>query len=166
MSKSDSTQLAPGFTLVELVVVMALLAIVAALSAPAMSRSIRARNLNGEAARFVAATEYARDEAVSQGLPMTVWIDPATQHFGIAPRAGYEGVESRDREFAVNTDIHFELESATAGGELVQAVEFSPDGTPTTTSLESLRVVDRFENEVTVARTKDGWSYEVAKDER
>ena len=64
---------------------MALLAIVAALSVPSMSRSIRSRNVSGEAARFVAATEYGRDEAVSQGVPMIVWIDSAAQRFGAFP---------------------------------------------------------------------------------
>ena len=164
MRRSDPTRIPPGFTLVELVVVMALLAIVAALSVPAMSRSIRARNLNGEAVRFIAATEYGRDEAVSQGVPMTVWIDPATQRFGVEPRAGFEGVESRNREFAVNADIHFEMDSAAAGGGIVQAVEFAPDGVPTTASLETVRLVDRFESEVIVVRTKDGWSYEIQKE--
>ena len=143
---------------------MALLAIVAALSAPAMSRSIRSRNLNGEAARFIAATEYGRDEAVSQGVPMTVWIDPATQRFGVEPRAGFEGIESRNREFAVNADIHFEMDDASAAAGIVQAVEFAPDGVPTLASVETVRLVDRFESEVIVVRTKDGWGYEIQKE--
>ena len=164
MRKSNPTRIPPGFTLVELVVVMALLAIVAALSAPAMSRSIRARNLNGEAARFIAATEYGRDEAVSQGVPMTVWIDPATQRFGVDPRAGFEGIELRSREFAVNADIHFEMDGAVAGGGIVQVAEFAPDGVPGTASLETVRLVDRFDSEVIVVRTKDGWGYEIQKE--
>ena len=164
MRRNDPTRFPPGFTLVELVVVMALLAIVAALSAPTMSRSIRARNLNGEAVRFIAATEYGRDEAVSQGVPMTVWIDPATQRFGVEPRAGFEGIESRSREFAVNADIHFEMDSAAAGGGIVQVAEFAPDGVPGTSSLETVRLVDRFDSEVIVVRTKDGWGYEIQKE--
>ena len=124
MRRSDPTRIPPGFTLVELIVVMALLAIAAALSAPVLSHSIRARNLGGEAARFIAATEYGRDEAVSQGVPMTVWIDPATQRFGVAAKAGFDGAESRSREFAVHADIHFEMDDAALAGGIVQAVEF------------------------------------------
>ena len=143
---------------------MLLLAIVAALSAPSMSRSLRARNVSGEAVRFIAATEYGRDEAVSQGVPMTVWIDPATQRFGVEPRAGFEGIESRSREFALNADIHFEMDAASAGGGIVQVVEFAPDGVPTAASLETVRLVDRFDSEVIVVRTKDGWGYEIQKE--
>ena len=164
MRRSDPTRIPPGFTLVELIVVMALLAIAAALSAPVLSHSIRARNLGGEAARFIAATEYGRDEAVSQGVPMTVWIDPATQRFGVAAKAGFDGVESRSREFAVHADIHFEMDDAALAGGIVQAVEFAPDGVPTLASIETVRLVDRFESEVSVTRTKDGWGYEVVKE--
>ena len=96
MRRNEPTRFSPGFTLAELVVVMALLAIVAALSVPSMSRSIRARNLRGEAARFVAATEYGRDEAVSQGVPMIVWIDAKAQRYGIEPKAGFDSDETRE----------------------------------------------------------------------
>ena len=164
MRRNEPTRFPLGFTLVELVVVMALLAIVAAVSMPSMGRSIRSRNLRGEAARLVAATEYGRDEAVSQGVPMIVWIDAAAQRFGVEPKAGYEGVEARNREFAVNPDVHFEFASGVAVGERVTVVEFAPDGAPTLTSLETVRLADRFESTVTVARTKDGWSYEVVKE--
>ena len=49
---------AEGFTLVELIIVMTLLAIVAALSVPSLSRSMRQRNLDEEATRLLALTEY------------------------------------------------------------------------------------------------------------
>lgn len=163
MRKSNSTQLLAAFTLVELVIVMVVLAVIAALSVPSLSRSMRARHLADEATRFLAATEYGRDEAVSQGLPMTVWIDPATQHFGVEPREGFIGTEARNREFAVNADTHFEIDKTTGGG-VVQVVEFSPDGTPAASSMETVRLTDRFDSTITIARTRDGWGYEIVKE--
>ena len=153
-----------GFTLVELIIVMTLLAVVAAWTAPAMSRSIRARNLRDEAARFLAATEYARDEAVSLGLPMTVWIDPETQRFGVAPKAGFTSETTRSREFAVHPDIHFEMDQAAGRDRETPAVEFAPDGAPGTANVETLRLVDRFASSLTIVRTKDGWAYEIQKE--
>src|SRR5438067_13878805 len=78
-----------AFTLVELILVMAVLATIMALSTPSLSRSLRNRNIEQEAKRFIALTEYARGEAVSQGVPMTIWIDVEAGAFGVEPKAGF-----------------------------------------------------------------------------
>jgi prepilin-type N-terminal cleavage/methylation domain-containing protein len=153
-----------AFTLVELILVMALLAIVMALSAPSLSRSLRERHLKDEATRFLALTEYGRSEAESLGVPMIVWIDPTTQRYGIEPKAGFEDVDARNRDFTLNPDIHLEFDKAVASGGLVEAIEFSPDGTPTLSSIDAVRLVDRFDSVFTVARTSDGWGYEILKE--
>jgi type IV fimbrial biogenesis protein FimT len=164
MQGSDSTPRAAGFTLVELILVMALLAIVTALAVPSLSRSLRQRYLDQEAARFLALTEYARSEAVSQGVPMTVWIESATRRFGVEPKEGFEGAEARNREFTLNPDVQFEITGGVVKRGVVEAVEFAPDGAPALSSLDSVRLVDRFDSALTVARTSDGWSYEIVKE--
>ncbi len=155
-----------GFTLVELIIVMALLAVVAAISMPSLGRSMRERNLKDEAARFLAVTEYARNEAASQGVPMTVWIDPATQRFGVEAKTGFEGDESRAKHFDMNADVHFELDRTATRNGVIDAAEFSPEGAPTSASIDALRMVDRFGASLTVSRTTDGWSYEIVKEKR
>lgn len=142
---------------------MVLLTVVAAFAAPSLSRSMRQRNLAGEAARFLAATEYARDEATSQGIPMTVWLNPASQRFGVEAKTGYDGSATRDREFELNPDTHFEVLGGQRKNNVIEAVEFGPDGAPTTASVDSVQFVDRFNAVVTVARTADEWSYEILK---
>jgi type II secretion system protein H len=163
MGRSDP---APGFTLVELILVMALLTVIAAFSAPSLARSLRQRNLDGEAARLLALTEYGREEAISQGVPMTVWIDPKAQRMGVAPRTGFNGDESRTREFELNADIHFEIDRVATQNGVVEVMEFAPDGAPASSSIEAVRLVDRFESLITVARTSDGWGYEIVKEQR
>ena len=155
---------APAFTLVELIVVMALLAVVLALSAPSLSRSMRQRNLEAEAARFLAATEYSRNEAVSQGVPMVLWIDAKTRSFGIEAKSGFTGDTARDREFTLHPDVEIEVEKAIGRNAKVQPIEFAPDGAPATTNVESVALKDRFASVLTVARTTDGWSYEILKE--
>lgn len=153
-----------GFTLVELIVVMALLAIAAALAAPSLARSLRQRNLDQEATRFVALTEYARAEAVSQGIPMTVWIDPNAQRYGVEPKEGFEGDQLRVREFALHPDVSLQLDKVALIGGVATAVEFAPDGSPGEASVETVNLVDRFDSAVTIAQTKDRWSYELVKE--
>jgi len=155
-----------GFTLVELLLVMALLALVMAISAPALSRSMRERHLADEAARFLALTEYARNEAISQGVPTTVWIEAASGRFGAEPKAGFAGDARRVREFTVNEDVHFEMENAGQRNGLSEAIEFAPDGSPEETSIESVRMVDRFGSAFTIARTIDRYGYEILADAR
>lgn len=163
MQRSDQTA---GFTLVELILVMALLAVVAAFSAPSLARSLRQRNLDGEASRLLALTEYGRDEAVSQGVPMTVWIDPKGQRFGVEPKTGYDGDDARTRTFELNADIHFEIDRTATQNGVIEVMEFSPDGSPASSSIDSVRLVDRFQALVTVARTSDRWAYEIVKEPR
>ena len=157
---------ASGFTLVELILVMALLTVIAAFSAPSLARSLRQRNLDGEAARLLALTEYGRDEAVSQGVPMTVWVEPKGQRMGVEPKTGYEGDDSRSREFAMNADVHFEVDRAVTQNGVAEVVEFAPDGSPSPSSIDVVRLVDRFQSLINVARTSDGWGYEIVKEQR
>lgn len=153
-----------GFTLVELIVVMAVLALVLSLSAPSLARSMRQRNLEAEAARFLAATEYSRNEAVSQGVPMVIWIDEKTRSFGIEAKSGFIGDTARTREFTLHPDVEISLEKMTGKNAKVQPIEFAPDGSPATTNVETVEFKDRFGSTLAIARTTDGWSYEIVKE--
>jgi prepilin-type N-terminal cleavage/methylation domain-containing protein len=155
---------APAFTLVELIVVMGLLAVAAALAVPSLSGSTRQRTLNDEAARFLSLVEYCRDEAISQGVQMTVWIDPKGQALGVEPKTGYDGVDGRTREYKTHPDVTFETDKIKKLGKTLIAVECTPDGAIISSSVESIRVVDRHNSAVTIARTLDGYGYEILKE--
>jgi len=94
---------------------------------------------------------------------MTVWIDPAAQRFGVEAKSGYDSALSRDREFDMNPDTHFEVTGGQRKNNVIEAVEFGPEGSPTAASIDSVQFVDRFNSVVSVARTTDGWSYEILK---
>jgi prepilin-type N-terminal cleavage/methylation domain-containing protein len=153
-----------AFTLVELIIVMGLLALAAGIAAPMLARSLRGRSISEEAQRFIALTEYGRDEAVSQGVPMTVWIDPGGQRFGVEPKEGFEGDTSRSREFALNPDIFIKADRILKGGSVSIAAEYAPDGAPATSNVDALSLEDRFGNVVNITRTRDLWSYEIVKE--
>ena len=154
-----------AFTLVELVLVMALLCVILGLSAPSLSRSIRNRSLTQEATRLLALTEYARDEATSQGVPMVVWIDSAAGHFGVRAKTGYEDACARSKEYTLTDDVHFEQDKGldASSGE-TDAVEFAPDGTLDPSSITWLRLVDRSNSGIAIEQTSDAWGYEIVKE--
>ena len=158
------SQSVPGFTLVELIIVMALLAIVAALSAPLLSNSLRQRNLEDEATRLLAMTEYARDEATSQGIPMVISFDQRTQIIAVEPKTGYEGDERRIREFSLGPDIQLSVQDAASKKRSnAEVAEFTPEGVPSLDSAEILELKNRYNGVISVARTTDRWGYEIVK---
>lgn len=72
-----------GFTLVELVVVMTLLAVIMGVVAPTLSRFFSGRSVEEEARRFQSLTRFARNESISSGFPLLLWIDRETRRYGL-----------------------------------------------------------------------------------
>jgi len=119
-----------------------------------------------EATQLLAATEYARSEAISQGVPMSVWIDPATGSFGVRASDGFDGDNTREKAYALHTDLRFDSVEGVANqdGHRVIAL-FEPEGTlDPESSLDTLRIVHRNASVVCLEQTEDGWGYEIVKE--
>src|ERR1043165_5754575 len=99
---SDATL---GFTLIELILVMALLGIVIGVSAPALSNFFRGRNLDNEGRRFVALSRYAQSRAVSEGVPMVLWINMRQGTYGAEQEPGYSLADTNARSFTLGKDL-------------------------------------------------------------
>jgi type II secretion system protein H len=155
---------ARGFTLIEFILVMALLATLMALAAPSLARSMRQRTLDQEAIRFLALTEHARNEAVSRGVPMVIWIEPATGRFGLESKPGHLFLEPRKLEYSLGPDIRFELEGRAGVGRNAATIEFGADGWLVWDSLDWVRLVDQRDSGLLVARGTNGWGYEILKE--
>ncbi|HEU4747236.1 MAG TPA: GspH/FimT family pseudopilin [Gemmatimonadaceae bacterium] len=85
-----------GFTLLEGIIVMSILAVLSAIGAPTLSESLRKRATSGAADEFVAAHSLARATAVRYGRTAEllmhpsgkkVWIEVDTSATGINQRA-------------------------------------------------------------------------------
>jgi len=85
----QSNRSASGFTLIELIFVLALLAIAAVFVAASMSRFFRGRALNFEARRMLSLTHYAQSRAVSEGVPMILWFNPKNSTYGLTTQASF-----------------------------------------------------------------------------
>jgi type II secretion system protein H len=101
-----------GFTLIELILVMTILVIVLAVSAPALARFFRGRTLDSEAKRFLALTRYGQSRAVSEGIPMVLWIDSKQAEYGLQADSSYEPEDTRAVEYQVHTDLQVEVEQS------------------------------------------------------
>src|SRR5437773_996832 len=101
---------APGFTLIELILVMALLLIVVGVALPSLKSFFRGRNLDSEARRFLSLTRYGQSRAVSEGVPMVLWMDPRRGAYGLQQQAGYTDGDSNAVRFVLSEDTRVEVQ--------------------------------------------------------
>ncbi len=104
-----------GFTLIELILVMALLLIAGALVYPTLQRFFEGRVLDAEARRMLALTRYGQSRAVSEGVPMVMWLDVEEGSYGLALAAGYGNDDPRQRRFELDDDLTLEVSEPRAG---------------------------------------------------
>jgi len=62
----------PGFTLIELAIVLAIVALVLRLAAPGLARATAQRALAAQVAEFMGALRFARAQALQRGAPVSI----------------------------------------------------------------------------------------------
>jgi prepilin-type N-terminal cleavage/methylation domain-containing protein len=151
-----------AFTLVELIAVLAILTITVSFAAPALSNFFRGRSLNSEARRLLALTHQAQSRAISEGVPMDLWVDTAQRVCGLTAEPSYEPEDSRAVVIPFDSDIQVEVLTAQGQGAGAAApdvqmtspstplvshargdipnIRFMPDGTVTEESPEILQM--------------------------
>jgi type II secretion system protein H len=75
-----------GFTLIELVLVLLLLSVIASIVVPPMRNFARGRKLGDAARDVVAATNYARSQAIAEGTTYRLYFDLNNRQFWLAAR--------------------------------------------------------------------------------
>ncbi len=86
-----------AFTLIELILILALLVIITSLAAPAMANFIRGRAWIPRRAGCSRLMHAAQSRAVSEGMPMVLWVDQKNGAYGISEEmAGKPGSKNSD----------------------------------------------------------------------
>src|SRR5580700_9493384 len=78
-----------GFTLVELMLVMAVMMIILSIVVPSLKGFFRGRNLDNEAMRFLALTRYGQSRAINEGVPVELWVNTKAGNYGLEALSGY-----------------------------------------------------------------------------
>jgi Tfp pilus assembly protein FimT len=84
-----------AFTLVELMLVMAILIIAASLITPKLTQFFGGRSADSEARKLQALMHYGQSRAVSEGVPMMLWVDSAKGTYGLEQEPGYNDSDPR-----------------------------------------------------------------------
>lgn len=137
---------AAGFTLIELILVLALLVIITSIAAPAVSRFVRGRALDSEARRLVALMHAAQSRAVSEGMPIMLWVDEKNGHYGFTLENAGQNGDPKAEDLTVDSTLAISVLNTTAGVPTmfnnVPAIRFQPDGTVDENSPQTLKLVD------------------------
>jgi type II secretion system protein H len=170
-----------GFTLIELILVMALLAIVLAISAPSLSRFFHSRSLESEAQRFMALTRAAQTRAVSEGVPMVVWLATQQRAYGLNADKSFVEYDPKAEQFGVDDTLEVEVRyssDAVAAGQASQfknekqttsgiyLLHFNPDGFVSAASPEVVVFRQGVNGELWVAQSRNRLNYEIQAGKR
>jgi prepilin-type N-terminal cleavage/methylation domain-containing protein len=131
-----------AFTLVELLLVLALLAVAVAVAAPSLSRFFHGRALDSEGRRMLALTRYAQSRAVSEGVPMVMWFNPEEKTYGVEAEVTYADKNESDKKlvkYVLDTSIEMEMPRASTTTKapwqltteiagIHPSIRFTPDG--------------------------------------
>ena len=169
-----------AFTLVELLLVMAVLVMVLSISAPLMAGFFHGRTLDSEARRLLSLVHAGQSRAVSEGAPMLLWVDVDGRAYGLEEEPGWVDKDPKAESFTLDENLKMEVVNAlppksaksrnpmAPGGVPVQAnrrslpeIRFLPDGSMDETSPQAVRLIDRDEHSLWLALSTNRLSYEI-----
>jgi len=135
-----------GFTLVELILVLALLVIATSIAAPALSNFVRGRALDSEARRVLALMHAGQSRAVSEGLPMMLWVDSQAGRYGLEAETSGQNGDSRAENLEVDSTLQMTAGNGGIGTPVtfknLPAIKFLADGSVDENSLPELKLLD------------------------
>jgi prepilin-type N-terminal cleavage/methylation domain-containing protein len=154
-----------GFTLIELVLVMAILIVVLSMSGASLTSFFKGRTLESEGQRFLALTRYAQNRAVSEGLPMSLWIEPGAKKYGLEIATSFAEMDDRAKEFSLGRDLEIKAEWLSAAPIRRNANEiilsFTPDGYIDETNPELITIKEKNGESVFIGLSRNRLNYEI-----
>lgn len=129
-----------AFTLLELVLVLAIIAIALLASAPSLGSFVRGRSPSDAAAEFINLTHWVRSQSITDGVIMRINLDATNGRWWITQQQGTDFVQSTaplSQDFTLPDGIHLNTDAPKDG--TTQYIEFEPTGqtTPATLQLTS-----------------------------
>jgi type II secretion system protein H len=166
-----------AFTLVELLLVMSVIVMVFSIALPTLASFFRGRTLDSEARRLVALTHSGQSRAVSEGVPMRLWVNAQQGTYGLQEEAGWTDRDAKAVDFRLDPDLHIEVVASkvakparigmtSATRPRVQTtglpeILFLPDGSFDDTGPQVLHLSDRNGVSLWVAPSGNRLSYEI-----
>lgn len=125
---------------------MALLVVAVALVAPRMSDFARGRALDAEVRRLAALMHAGQSRAVSEGMPMVLWLNEKQGAYGLQEETPPKTGDAKAENLNVADNVQVSVENAGVPAattfQNLPAIRFLPDGTIDENSPHSLKLTD------------------------
>ncbi len=163
-----------AFTLIELILVLALLTIATSLIAPSLSSFFRGRALDSEARQLLSLAHAGQSRAISTGFPMLLWIDSPGHAYGLEEEAGSKSGNSQPtdpkaEEFTFEEQLQIEAVNASplpVNGRSLPAIRFLPDGSIDESSASTLRLASNSGDTLWLIESTNRLSYEIRNSDK
>lgn len=168
-----------GFTLVELIAVMALLVTVIALASPSLAGFFRGRTVDAEARRFMTLTRLGQSRAAAEGLPQILWVDLNQGLYGLETDSSFVDEDTKAVEYKLDGTVTMTIggtdslanlitsetlfDTGVSGGKhaTLPKIRFEADGVISASSPETFQLTDRDGGSLYVGLTANRRSYEI-----
>ena len=154
-----------AFTLIELILVLALLVVITSLAAPAMANFIRGRALDSEARRLFALIHAGQSRAVSEGMPMVLWVDEKQGAYGLQAETTGKTGDLKAETLPVDSTLQIAVLTTGLGATTtfnnLPAIRFLADGTVDENSPQTLQLTDSAGVSRWLIETRNHTGYEI-----
>lgn len=167
---SRVTRHTSAFTLIELILVLALLVIVTSLATPAMSNFIRGQALDSEARRMMALIHAGQSRAVSEGMPMVLWVNEKQGAYGLQAEMTGRNGDPKAEDLSLDESLQIAVVNNGSMGMTkfggLPAIRFLPDGTVDENSPQALRLMDSKGHALWLIESRDRNGYEISNTQK
>lgn len=161
--------------MIELIFVLVILAITATLVAASMGRFFRGRALNFEARRLLSLTHYGQSRAVSEGVPVILWINPQDSTYGLSVQSSYNDIDGDVHAVKYTAESSLTLEPSTGVSsaiserdderlgvaEGISFIRFNPDGFLDEASVSKIKILQGVEAGLELVTSVNRLAYEI-----
>ena len=148
-----------AFTLIELILVMALLVIAVSVVAPALAGFFRGRTLDLEARRLLALMHAGQSRAVSEGWPVLLWVDAPQRAYGLTEETTARNGDPKALDFTLDENV--QLAPVPVNGRSLPSIRFLPDGTIDESSPVTLQLTGADGAMLWLVQAADHANYEI-----
>ena len=177
LSTPGPIRVVTAFTLIELLLVMSVIVMVFALALPTVANFFRGRTLDSEARRLLALTHSGQSRAVSEGIPMRLWVDSQKGTYGLQEEPGWTERDPKAVDFQLDPDLHIEIVASNTSKPAgvrrptmtpvrarttgLPEIRFLPDGSFDDPGPQELHLSDRNGVSLWVAPSRNRMNYEI-----